>query len=53
LVPESNTNRNDMTDYAPDKRPGEDTIARVLDCVGLAFGLGVIVLVANVSLVVL
>jgi hypothetical protein len=53
LVPESNTNRNDMTDYAPDKRPGEDTIARVLDWVGLAFGLGVIVLVANVSLVVL
>ena len=53
MVPESNTKRNDMTDYATDKRPGEDIIARVLDWVGLAFGIAVIVLVANVSLVVL
>jgi hypothetical protein len=42
-----------MTDYAPNKRPGEDTIARVLDWVGLAFGVSVIVLVANVSIVVI
>jgi len=34
-------------DHASGKRPGEDAIARVLDWVGLAFGLGVIMLVSN------
>ncbi|WP_264196504.1 hypothetical protein [Microvirga lenta] len=32
-------------------RPGEDAIARVLDWVGLAFGLGVIGLVMNFSMI--
>jgi hypothetical protein len=41
-----------MTDCKYEKRPGEDTLARVLDWVGLAFGLGVIMLLTNVSIVV-
>jgi hypothetical protein len=32
-----------------ENRPGEDTIARILDWVGLAFGLSVIVLITNFS----
>jgi hypothetical protein len=32
-------------------RPGEDTIARILDWVGLAFGLGGILFVAKFSFV--
>jgi hypothetical protein len=39
-----------MTDQAPEKHPGEDTIAQILDWVGLAFGLSVIMLVTNVSI---
>jgi hypothetical protein len=48
----SRIKRNDMTDHSSEKRPGEDTLAQVLDWVGLAFGLGLIMLVTNVSLVV-
>jgi hypothetical protein len=32
------------------KRPGEDAVAIVLDWVGLAFGLGVLGLVANFTI---
>jgi hypothetical protein len=32
------------------KRPGEDAIAKVLDWVGLGFGIGVLVLLTNFTL---
>jgi hypothetical protein len=35
----------------PENRPGEDAIARVLDWVGLAFGLSVLLFVTEYSLI--
>jgi hypothetical protein len=39
--------------HASGKRPGEDTIARILDWVGLAFGLSVILFVTNFTIIAL
>jgi hypothetical protein len=36
--------------HVSEKRPGEDAIARILDWVGLAFGLSVILFVTNFTI---
>ncbi|MGO4574232.1 hypothetical protein [Microvirga sp. 2TAF3] len=36
--------------YHSSKRPGEDTLARILDWAGLSFGLGVLLIIATFTI---